>query len=66
MSLEAYHVIPNPDGGWNVKKGGSTRASKHFSTKEEAVSWARELSARKEFEFVIHKEDGTVERKESA
>jgi len=38
------HVVPNPDGGWDSKKGGSERASKHFDKKQDAVDYSRELS----------------------
>lgn len=63
MSRKSHHVVPDPDGGWNVKKRGSKRASKHFDNKEAAVSWGREVSRRQRSEFVIHKRDGTVQRK---
>lgn len=38
------HVVPNPDGGWDSKKGKAKRATKHFETKKEAVDFSRELS----------------------
>lgn len=25
----SHHVVPNPNGGWDVKRGGSSRASSH-------------------------------------
>lgn len=57
--------MPDPHGGWNVRKGGSTRATKHFDTKKEAVSWGREVSKKQRSELVIHKRDGTILRKDS-
>ena len=30
MAGKSHHVVPNPDGGWDVKKGGAERASGHF------------------------------------
>ena len=65
MVRKTLHVVPGPNGGWNVKRGGATRASKHFDTKEAATSWGRELSRKQGSEFVIHKRDGTIERKDS-
>ena len=65
MSAEAYHVVSNPEGGWNVIKGGSKRATKRFDTKDQAVSWGLLVSKREGSEFVIHKKDGTIERKDS-
>ncbi len=65
MPQTTHHVVPDPDGGWNVKKGGASRASRHFETKTGAVSWGREVSKNQGSEFVIHKKDGTIQRKDS-
>lgn len=65
MAKKSHHVVPDPNGGWSVKKGGTTRASKHFDTKKAAVSWGREVSKKQRSEFVVHKRDGTIERKDS-
>lgn len=64
MSRLSHHVVPAPYGGWSVKKGGATRASRHFDTKDEAITWGREVSRKKHSEFVIHKEDGTIQMKQ--
>jgi hypothetical protein len=37
------HVVPNPSGGWDVKKPGSKRASSHESTQADAVVRARDI-----------------------
>lgn len=34
---KSHHVVPNPSGGWDVKRGGGERASGHFATKAQAV-----------------------------
>jgi hypothetical protein len=65
MTSKTYHVVPSPDGGWSVRKGGSLRASKHFNKKSDAVSWGREISKNQGFEFVIHNQDGTIQQKDS-
>jgi hypothetical protein len=65
MAQKTHHVVPDPDGGWRVIKGGATRDSKHFETKTAAVSWGREVSKTLGSEFVIHKKDGTIQRKDS-
>ena len=64
MDRKTHHVAPHPDGGWSVQKGGATRASKHFDNKEDAISWAREIARHQQTELVIHRRDGTVERKD--
>ncbi len=50
-----HHVVPNPDGGWDVKRGRSGRA----------VDAGRVISRNQKTEFVIHRQDGTIERKDS-
>ncbi len=40
-----HHVVPNAEGGWDVRRGGASRSSGHFDTKQEAVQRAREISA---------------------
>jgi hypothetical protein len=62
---KSYHVIPDPNGGWVVKKGGSERASKRFDTKSDAVEWGRQTSRNQGSDFVVHKQDGRIERMDS-
>lgn len=57
-----YHVVPDSDGGWNVKKGGGKRASNHFDTKKQAVDRGRELSRKNNGELRIHGKDGKMQR----
>jgi len=52
-------------GGWAVKKSGSTRASKSFRTKDEAVRYGREKSKSEKTELYIHKKDGTIQNRNS-
>jgi hypothetical protein len=65
MDKKTHHVVPSPSGGWGVKKGGATRAAKIFDTKKEAESFAREVSIRAKSELVVHRRDGTIQRKDS-
>lgn len=55
MQRKTHHVVPPPDGGWNVKKGGSDPASKHFDRKEDAVGWGTEVAKNQDSELVIHR-----------
>jgi hypothetical protein len=41
MTRKTYHVVPDPEGGWDVKKGGATKSSNHFDNKQDAVDWGR-------------------------
>lgn len=59
------HVVPNKNGGWDSKKGGADRASKHFETKKEAETYSRNLSRSESSELFIHGKDGRIQRKDS-
>ena len=37
------HVVPNPKGGWDVKKPGASRASGHETTQGAAVKRAKDI-----------------------
>jgi hypothetical protein len=37
------HVVPNRNGGWDVKGAGARRASSHHDTQREAESRAKEI-----------------------
>jgi hypothetical protein len=65
MAKNSHHVVPDPKGGWSVKKGGAVRASRHFERKSEAESWGRKVSTEQGSELFIHKRDGTIQRKDS-
>ncbi|WP_246072142.1 DUF2188 domain-containing protein [Martelella lutilitoris] len=59
------HVVPAKDGGWNVKRGGASRASGHFDTKQQAVDRAREISRNAQSELKIHNQDGRIAQSDS-
>ncbi|MFA5603129.1 MAG: DUF2188 domain-containing protein [Bacilli bacterium] len=61
----SHHVVPNADGGWDVKKDGATRSSGHFDKKQDAVDAGRKISQNQGTEFVIHGKDGKIQRKDS-
>ena len=65
MPRKSHHLVPNPDGGWNIIKGGGQRASKHFDTKNEAEGWGRNVSRNQGTEFVIHNKDGKISQSDS-
>ena len=62
---KSHHVVHNPVSGWDVKKGGSERASKHYDTKQEAVNGGRKISQNQHTEFFIHGKDGKIQQKDS-
>jgi len=60
-----HHVVPNPNGGWDVRRGGAERASGHFDTKREAIDRGREMSRNAGTEFKIHNRDGCISQSDS-
>ena len=65
MARKERHVVKNPDGGWDVKKPHSERASSHTDTKAEAVDHAREICINENAECVIHGMDGKIQNSNS-
>lgn len=65
MARKSHHVVPNSNGGWDVKKGGAQRASIHTNTKAEAERAGREISRNQSSEFVIHGLNGRIQRSDS-
>ena len=65
MSKKTHHVVHNPNGGWDVKKGGAEKASNHFDKKVDAVDKGREISQNQGSEFYIHGKDGKIQSKDS-
>jgi hypothetical protein len=44
MARDTHHIVHNPNGGWDVKRGGGQRASAHSDTKSAAEKIGREIS----------------------
>jgi Uncharacterized protein conserved in bacteria (DUF2188) len=61
MARNERHVVPGPDGGWNVVKPHAERTSGHFDTQGEAIAQARRIVHNTGGgEVVIHRPDGTI------
>jgi len=65
MARREHHVVPNPNGGWDVKRNGSPTAIFHTKTKQAAVNQGRILSKAESTEFIIHGKDGRIQRSDS-
>jgi hypothetical protein len=57
---ERTHIVKR-DKGWAVKKEGSQRATKVYTTKEKAIEGA-EKSLHSGIEIIIHKKDGSIQK----
>jgi hypothetical protein len=55
------HVVPNADGGWDVRAPNAGRASSHHATQSDAILRAREIVRRAGGgEAIIHGRDGRI------
>ena len=59
------HVTPRPDGLWQVKGEGNSRATKVTHTQNQAIDIAREISRNQGSELVIHGVNGQIRAKDS-
>lgn len=62
---ETHHIVPNPSGGWDVKRGGGNRASSHHETKRQAIDAGRNVSRNQGTELRIHNKDGRIASSDS-
>ena len=65
MPRKEHHVVPNPDGGWDVKRENAKRASGHYETKKEAMDAGRRMSINQGTELIPHRKDGLIQRPDS-
>jgi hypothetical protein len=65
MSEEkGQHVVPSPD-GWSVRKTGSSRATRTFSTQEDAINAAIKIARNQGTEVYVHGRDGRIRERNS-
>ena len=62
---KSHHVVPNPKGGWDVKRDGADRASIHRDRKQDAIDDGRQISRNQSTEIFIHGKDGQIQRRDS-
>jgi hypothetical protein len=61
MGRNERHVVPNPDGGWDVKAPGAERSSADTKRQDQAIDRAREIVHNSGGgEVVIHGRDGQI------
>lgn len=65
MPRDEHHIVPNENGGWDVKRNGADRASVHTDTKQEAIVKGRAISRNQATELVIHNKDGKISNSDS-
>lgn len=65
MGRDEHHVVPNSDGGWDVKRSGAGKASIHTDIKQDAIERGRAISKNQRTEFIIHNRDGKIAHSDS-
>ena len=65
MPRKEHHVVPNRNGGWDVKKEGAKKSSVHTDTKKDALDKGRSISKNQGSEFIIHGKDGKIQKSDS-
>lgn len=61
MARNERHVTPHPEGGWQVRKPGASRASDRTETQADAVDRARAILRNDSGgEIVIHNRQGQI------
>jgi len=59
------HVMTHPDGGWQVKGAGNSKATVRTNTQSEAIKIARDIAINQKSEVVIHRTNGQIRDKNS-
>jgi hypothetical protein len=60
------HVVPNPNGGWDVEAPGAGRSSSHHDTQADAIQRAREIIHNAGGgELVTHGTDGRIRKQDT-
>ena len=59
------HVTPHPNGGWQVKGAGNSKATVRTDTQKQAISYARTIARNQKSEMIIHGSNGQIRVKDS-
>lgn len=59
------HAMPHPQGGWQVKGAGNSRATVRTDTQREAVAIAQEIARNQKTECFTHGRNGQIRARES-
>ena len=59
------HITPHPNGGWQVKGAGNSKATVRTNTQQEAIGIGRKIAQNQQSELVIHRPNGQIRDKNS-
>lgn len=64
-SFKSQHIVKHSSGGWALKKGGASRATKVFSTQSAAFNHGRNVSINQGAELFVHGLNGRIRMRNS-
>lgn len=64
MTKSSQHVVPRED-GWGVRRAGASRATRIYSTQEEAILAATRIARHQGTEVYVHGRDGRIRERNS-
>lgn len=59
------HVTPHPDGGWQVKAAGASRATVRTDTQAQAIDYGKQVAINQNAELFIHNTKGQIRDRNS-
>lgn len=59
------HITPHPNGGWQVKGAGNSKATVVTSTQWEAIKIGRDIAKNQGSELFIHNKQGQIRERNS-
>ena len=65
MAKKNVHIVPDGQGGWNVKREGASQPLSSHRTQSAADDAGRSVARRDGVELVTHRPDGRIRDKDS-
>lgn len=59
------HVVPDGNGGWNVKGEGNSHATANFDKQSDAIQRAKEIASNQKSEELTHGRSGQIRDRSS-
>lgn len=59
------HITPHPNGGWQVKSAGASRATVVTKTQAEAYQIGRQIAMNQSSELFVHNKHGQIRERNS-
>ncbi len=63
--MSNQHVTPHPDGGWQVKAAGASRATVRTETQAQAINAGKQFAVNQNSELFIHNAKGQIRARNS-